>query len=185
VFRGAKIVLMPDNDDTGRKKADAIGELLVGTVKRIRELELPGLDEGGDIIDWLAKEGNDWDKFAPLLGKAPLWESRGEPRVVITLAEFLRKFEPPDYLIEGLLQRHYLFYLTAMTGGGKTAIATLIAVLVAMRKHGLKFGPYPVKHGRWPHTACPDTADGDGWSTAHRHQAMLGLAAQPVRILFC
>ena len=40
-------------------------------------------------------------------------------------------FTPPDYLIDGLLQRRFLYSLTAPTGGGKTAVALLLASAIA------------------------------------------------------
>jgi hypothetical protein len=36
--------------------------------------------------------------------------------------EFTRNFVPPDYLIDGILQRRFCYSLTAKTGTGKTAI---------------------------------------------------------------
>jgi DNA polymerase bacteriophage-type len=46
-------------------------------------------------------------------------------------AEFVAGFTPPDYLIDGLLQRRYVYSFTAKTGDGKTTIALLLAVCVA------------------------------------------------------
>ena len=50
-----------------------------------------------------------------------------------TSAEFVAGYVPPDYLIDGLLQRRYVYSFTAPTGGGKTSIALLIAAHVAQR----------------------------------------------------
>jgi hypothetical protein len=54
-------------------------------------------------------------------------------------AEFVGGFLPPDYLIDGLMQRKYVYSLTAPTGAGKTCIALYIAMCVAlvMRLAGL------------------------------------------------
>jgi hypothetical protein len=46
-------------------------------------------------------------------------------------AEFVADFVPPDYLIDGLLQRRYVYSFTAKTGDGKTTIALLLAACVA------------------------------------------------------
>src|SRR5262245_24722330 len=46
-------------------------------------------------------------------------------------AEFVAGYVPPDYLIDGLLQRRYVYSFTAKTGDGKTAIALLLAFYVA------------------------------------------------------
>src|SRR5262249_53586027 len=41
---------------------------------------------------------------------------------------------PPDYLVDGLLQRQFFYSMTGKTGGGKTAIALFIAAMVALGK---------------------------------------------------
>jgi hypothetical protein len=53
---------------------------------------------------------------------------------ILSSAEFIRDYIPPDYLIEGLLQRQFFYSLTGKTGGGKTAIALLFAAYVALEK---------------------------------------------------
>src|SRR6478736_4033236 len=40
-------------------------------------------------------------------------------------------FTPPDYLIDGVLQRRFIYSMTAPTGGGKTAVALLLAAAIA------------------------------------------------------
>lgn len=60
-------------------------------------------------------------------------------------AEFVANFVPPDYLIDGLLQRRYVYSFTAPTGSGKTAIALLIAAHVAM---GTSLAGREVEKGR-------------------------------------
>ena len=42
---------------------------------------------------------------------------------MMTSAEFVRDFSPPDYLIDGILQRGFIYSNTGSTGTGKTAIA--------------------------------------------------------------
>ena len=49
-----------------------------------------------------------------------------------TSAEFVSEFTPPDYLIDGILLRTYLYALTAPTGHGKTAVALAISIHAAM-----------------------------------------------------
>lgn len=42
-------------------------------------------------------------------------------------AEFIKGFVPPEYLIDGMLQRRFCYSMTAQTGVGKTAIAMLLS----------------------------------------------------------
>ncbi len=51
-----------------------------------------------------------------------------------TLAQSLAGFTPPDYLIDGILQRRFCYSLTAQTGVGKTTVAMRLAAHVAIGK---------------------------------------------------
>lgn len=64
---------------------------------------------------------------------------------ILSSAEFVASFIPPDYLIDGLLQRRFLYTLTAPTGAGKTAVLMLITHHV---ERGLALGARRVKPGR-------------------------------------
>lgn len=52
------------------------------------------------------------------------------PRI-ISSAELVRGFIPPDYFIDGVAQKGFIYSLTAATGTGKTAVLLLIAALAA------------------------------------------------------
>lgn len=45
--------------------------------------------------------------------------------------EFINAFTPPEYLIDGVMQRGYLYSLTARTGHGKTAVSMYLAQSIA------------------------------------------------------
>lgn len=47
-----------------------------------------------------------------------------------TSSEFVADFVPPDYLIEGVLQRRFIYSLTGKTGSGKTSVTLLLSALV-------------------------------------------------------
>jgi hypothetical protein len=68
-----------------------------------------------------------------------------EPRLVLSSEEFDAGFVPPDYLIDGILQRRFIYSMTAPTGGGKTAIALLLSALVG---EGRLIGSATVDQGR-------------------------------------
>jgi hypothetical protein len=57
-----------------------------------------------------------------------------QPRLIKTSAEF-STFVPPDYLLDGLMVRGFLYSCTALTGGGKTAFAVLLAAYVALGRN--------------------------------------------------
>jgi len=56
-LREADVVIIPDNDERGRKHVAVVRGTLSGVATRVRVLELPGLAEKGDVSDWLAAGG--------------------------------------------------------------------------------------------------------------------------------
>ena len=69
----------------------------------------------------------------------------GQPQpLILTAEQFLAGFRPPDYIVDGMIQRSYLVSLTARTGHGKTAIAMLLGACVA---RGVPFHGKPTEQG--------------------------------------
>jgi len=65
--------------------------------------------------------------------------------LILSSAEFVADFIPPDYVIEGILQRRFLYCLTGRTGAGKTALMLLLVAHVA---EGRAIGDRAVERGR-------------------------------------
>jgi len=93
--------------------------------------------------------------FSEMVGDAPQPRANGDAksngggaaagRLIQTSAEFIEDFVPPDYLVDGVLQKSFLYAMTAPTGAGKTSIAMRIAMHVAL---GLPIGGLGVVKGR-------------------------------------
>jgi hypothetical protein len=64
---------------------------------------------------------------------------------IVSSADFVRNFVPPDYHIDGVAQAGFLYSTTAMTGTGKTAVLLLISALTMM---GAPLGDREVRKGR-------------------------------------
>jgi putative DNA primase/helicase len=56
-FAARDVVILPDNDDTGRNHARMVASYLAPVAARVRIPELPGLPAKGDISDWLDAGG--------------------------------------------------------------------------------------------------------------------------------
>jgi hypothetical protein len=67
---------------------------------------------------------------------------------VLSQAEFLADFVPPDYLVDGVLQRRFVYSLTAVTGHGKTALALQLAQAIGSADPNVHFGGHAVEKGR-------------------------------------
>src|SRR5262249_234191 len=77
LLRGAKcVIILPDNDEEGRKHADTIARSLMGIVPEIHLGELPNLPEHGDIVDWYGYGGTQ-EQFAELPTRP--WSSNYPP----------------------------------------------------------------------------------------------------------
>jgi len=70
VFRGADVVLIPDNDEAGWKHINDVGAHLQGIAARIRVRMLPG--NAKDISDWIAAGGTR-EQLDQLIEVAPDW----------------------------------------------------------------------------------------------------------------
>jgi hypothetical protein len=51
--------------------------------------------------------------------------------IILTAAQFMAGFRPPDYTVDGVIQKSYLYAMTARTGHGKTAVAMLLMSCIA------------------------------------------------------
>jgi len=56
---GKEVWILPDNDEPGRKYADAVAGILgkLTPAPMVRVVELPDLPDGGDIVDWIDGHG--------------------------------------------------------------------------------------------------------------------------------
>ena len=71
-LEGRHAVLLPDNDDAGRKHMDQVGRSLVGKAASVQLVALPGLAEKGDVSDWL-EAGGTVEELRRLVDDAPEW----------------------------------------------------------------------------------------------------------------
>ena len=52
-LQGADVVVLPDNDDAGIRRAVHVARDLLRVARSVRVLELPGLRQKGDVTDWI------------------------------------------------------------------------------------------------------------------------------------
>lgn len=71
-LKGANVIILPDNDEPGRKHAQQVAQSLQGKAASVKVLELPGLLPKGDISDWLAAGGTK-EELLRLVQEAPVW----------------------------------------------------------------------------------------------------------------
>jgi hypothetical protein len=85
--------------------------------------------------------------------------AKARAKLILTLPQFLDGFVPPDYVLDGILLRGFVYCITGMTGGGKTAVALLIAVIASNRKRRDKLGSHNIEPVRVLYIACENATD--------------------------
>ena len=109
---------------------------------------------------WL-EAGGTREQFDALIADAKPWTPGSTPieHLILTSAQFVAAYVPPDYLIDGILQKQFLYALTGQTNAGKTAIALHFAASVAL---GKKIGSHEVEPGKVLYFAGENPTDIQG-----------------------
>jgi len=120
---GADVIILPDNDDPGRKHAKLVAKELSTVVKSVRIVELPNLPEKGDIHDFVeshdAQEPQEIKdeiiKLIPPLSitiqpatinlMSSLLINHELPKIVDAESLTSESIQEPDQVIEGVLHR--------------------------------------------------------------------------------
>ncbi|MBW1953773.1 MAG: hypothetical protein JRI66_11970 [Deltaproteobacteria bacterium] len=72
-LQGRRVVILPDNDEPGRRHAQEVARALHQVAASVKVVELPGLPEKGDVSDWLAA-GKTLEELLALVEAAPEWQ---------------------------------------------------------------------------------------------------------------
>jgi hypothetical protein len=87
---GADVVVLPDNDMTGRAHLDQMAASLVEAGATVRVLDLPGLPPKGDVVDWAANGGTAGDLHSLIASNATPWLP-GEPVKALPASRIVAK----------------------------------------------------------------------------------------------
>lgn len=135
-FEGADLLLCPDNDESGKPWMRMIGKQLQAKAKRIRWLELPGMEHKEDLSDWVNKGGNS-AKFQGLISNATDFIADPSPESPKPKSDFYLepwsslKISKPNWLVKGVLECHTLAAVIGESGSGKSFIVVDIACCIA------------------------------------------------------
>lgn len=100
-LRGRSVVILPDNDQAGQLHAVKVAKTLRGIAADVRIVTLPGLDEKGDVSDWLDAGGTVEELALMHSAAAPTApageESEGEEKERESQADQVVKFAQARY----------------------------------------------------------------------------------------
>ena len=97
-----------------------------------------------DIYKGEKANRDDYYKLPLMMHEALKVSIRKAEEPVISAQDFIKDLKSPPYLIQNLFRKGWLYSITGLTGSGKTAVALLFAVHVAM---GKPIGDLKVKEG--------------------------------------
>lgn len=79
-FAGKDVVILPDNDEPGRKHGDLLVNLLVPVARSVKVVVVSSLPKG-DVTDWIEKEGGDGAKLREMISSTRVANATKSPDV--------------------------------------------------------------------------------------------------------
>jgi putative DNA primase/helicase len=137
---GREVIILPDNDEPGRRHAQDVAKSLHGCAASVRVLLLPGLPEKGDVSDWL-RAGGDAERLCVLADGVPEWtlgSAEQKPgarlRLCLTWRELLNlKLQRGEQVLYEL-ERGELAIAAAVSNVGKSTFLRNLALRLASGK---------------------------------------------------
>jgi putative DNA primase/helicase len=149
-----KVIILPDNDEPGRNYAYKFANLLHGKVNTLKVVELPGLKESEDAIDWARNAGK--EKLVEIIENTSVWVTKECDKHILTIPQHpikvstiqdMLQYERPEYLVKPIIYQKTVNLLTSLPGVGKSISSFSIAAGVASNKE--VWGHFPtLKNGR-------------------------------------
>jgi len=157
VLAGRDVIILPDNDDEGRKYASSAAKSLAGIARSVRTVELPGLPRKGDVSDWLA-DGGTRERLLELCASASTSDTAEPPALrPVSLANVMQASKDDwPCVVSFYFPRRVTTLLGGHGGVGKSMLALILAAHVAA---GRPWGGLEVDHGRAVYLSFEDEAD--------------------------
>jgi len=134
---GKEVWIFPDHDTSGEKYASVVAGCLakLDPPARVRMVRLPGLPEGGDIVDWVAAHG---DSAEPASMAAEIEAIAAAQAVPVqtgfkrrSFREFMATEFSRDYLVDGVLAANSPAIIAGAQKTMKTGIALDLCISLA------------------------------------------------------
>lgn len=183
-LRGRNVIVLPDNDLPGMRHANSVVASLWGKANQIKRVDLPGLPDKGDVVDYLRTHTLDElvaevQKVAPLTEAPPVTE--GDDSLTDEGSNALEPFEtldqdavwsmpPVEFLVDQLLPERAFTMMYGAPGSGKSFLAIDMALSVA---HGVPWQGYKTKQGAALYIACEGIGGfGKRWKAWSKHRGL-------------
>jgi AAA domain len=155
-LRGARVVILPDNDEPGREHAKQVARSLLHIAKSVKVVELPGLPEKGDVADWLDSGGSveDLHRLAREASEqVPYTKTTVAPEVFTATELMAEDLGPVKWAVPGILPEG----VTLLAGRPKFGKSWLgLGLCVAVATGSVALGSTKVERGEVLYLALED-----------------------------
>jgi hypothetical protein len=133
-FKDKAVLILPDNDEAGKKHAEQVANSVHGIAKSVKVVELPALEQKQDVTDWIA-QGHTKDELLCLANKTLEWKPAKNSKAVFTLTKLSDLLDEPDeqteWLVENVLPAGGFSLLAGKPKAGKSTLARNLAAQIA------------------------------------------------------
>lgn len=151
-YTGADVVIIPDNDEPGRKYARKVAEDLLQTAGSVKVVDLPDLSEAGDLTDWL-DAGHTPKELFDLVEATPAYGSEAEAETPwpepVSVEVKLPDVRPLDGRMVPEPLREWVLDTSRRMDNAPPDFAAAAAVVVAGALLGRKVGVRPKRNDDW------------------------------------
>ena len=129
---GADVILVPDDDEAGRKHVLKVAEELLGVARSVKILDLPGLPEKGDLSDWI-DAGGTREEFERLSSLSQPYIPGGDGDDMFGAVRFvdLGEPEPRTFVVEELVPQGHSVLMHGGGGSAKSILADLLGISIS------------------------------------------------------
>lgn len=142
-FAGARVVILPDNDDAGREHGEAVARALRSVAESVKVVALPNLPRKGDVSDWL-DAGGTAKALYELADRAAEWRPTAAFRFPVVFDGAEDDGAVLTWLVRNVLPGAGLSIIYGPPKSSKTFLALDLAFHVA---HGLDWFGHRVERG--------------------------------------
>ena len=149
---GANVILVPDNDEAGRKHVPKVAQELKPVAVSVKILELPGLHEKDDLTDWI-DAGGTREEFERLSSLSQPYIPGGDGDDLFGAVRFadLGEPEPRTFVVEDLVPQGHSCLLHGGGGSAKSILADVAGHLHILGESLRVPGPHHPRARARPH----------------------------------
>lgn len=138
-FVGKQVLILPDNDEAGRKHAQTVAMSSYRYAQGVKILNLPGLPEKGDVSDYL--QAHSFSELVAAAKAVEWWRPpAADSSLFMSVSQFHEKVtDAVDWILEGVIQHGANGMMIARPKCGKSFAILDLALALASGQRWLDF----------------------------------------------